>query len=219
MWAAAENHGDVVELLLKHGANIDSRSKVTEFPKIHFNGARCCRHHGAGRLTALMLAARQGAVDTVVCSPTGGADLNLTDPDGTSALVMADRQPPQRRRRGAPRKGRRPERGRLPAEWRHCTQPSTCDHRSDDQSSVAEVNGHRRQPGPGAARSSSTAPTRTRVCSHRRCSGYHNGGDAQLTDGATPLMRAVKSGDLRPCACCSTRAPAPRCPRRTTRRR
>ena len=38
--------------------------------------------------SALMLAARQGAMEGVRALIEGGADANLTDPEGTSALAM-----------------------------------------------------------------------------------------------------------------------------------
>ena len=42
-----------------------------------------------GGWTPLMYAARQGAIDGARALADGGADLNLKDPDGTTALVLA----------------------------------------------------------------------------------------------------------------------------------
>ena len=42
-----------------------------------------------GGLTPLMYAARQGAIDAARALADAGANLNLTDPDGMSALVIA----------------------------------------------------------------------------------------------------------------------------------
>src|SRR6185436_8706011 len=76
MWAAAENHGDVATLLIKHGANPNARSKVTGFDKITDGASMQPITMAQGGLTALMLAARQGAVQSASALSDGGADLN-----------------------------------------------------------------------------------------------------------------------------------------------
>jgi ankyrin repeat protein len=90
MWAAAENHGPVVKLLVESGAERDARSRLLTFPNVRYNLAT----HGTianpqGGFTALMFAARQGAVDSARALADAGADLNAQEPDGTSALTIA----------------------------------------------------------------------------------------------------------------------------------
>jgi ankyrin repeat protein len=90
MWAAAENHAEVTRTLIDHGADVNARSLQQEFARFRFNLATMVNTVlPRGGLTPLMLAARQGAVGTARVLVDGGADLGLTDPDGTSALVIA----------------------------------------------------------------------------------------------------------------------------------
>jgi uncharacterized protein len=90
MWAAAENHAAVVSLLAARGADLNVRSTVPEFPKVKVDAATMVfTALPRGGLTALMLAARQGARDGVRALADAGADLDVGDPDGTTALNIA----------------------------------------------------------------------------------------------------------------------------------
>ena len=69
---------------------MDARSRTLTFPNVRYNLAT----HGTlpppqGGFTALMFAARQGAVDAARALADAGADLNVQDPDGTPALTIA----------------------------------------------------------------------------------------------------------------------------------
>ncbi len=108
MWAAAENHSGAVRVLVEAGAEIDARSHVLEAPVLEFpRSGGPNSPFPRGGWTALMFAARQGAVDAARTLADLGANLNLvalpqTDvplkPEemrsadngiGTSALVFA----------------------------------------------------------------------------------------------------------------------------------
>jgi|SoiMethySBSTD1v2_1073268.scaffolds.fasta_scaffold00073_83 uncharacterized protein len=108
MWAAAENHAAAVRALVKAGAAIDARSTVLEAPVLEFpRSGGPNSPFPRGGWTALMFAARQGAIDAARALADLGANLNLvalpqTDiplkPEemrsadngtGTSALVFA----------------------------------------------------------------------------------------------------------------------------------
>jgi ankyrin repeat protein len=90
MWAAAENHPEVVHRLARSAADLNARSIVPEFPKVKVDAATMVTTAlPRGGLTALMFAARQGAVEAAAALADAGADLNATDPDGTSALVVS----------------------------------------------------------------------------------------------------------------------------------
>jgi ankyrin repeat protein len=90
MWAAAEDHPEVVKLLASRGADLNARSKVPEFPKVKVDAATMVvTALPRGGMTALMLAARQGAAEGIRALIEAGADLNVVDPDGTTALVLA----------------------------------------------------------------------------------------------------------------------------------
>ncbi len=126
MWAAAQNHREVIALLIEDGAEINGRSKPLEFGKISFNGSTMVSTPmPRGGMTALMFAARQGALEGVRALAEGGADLNLTDPDGTSALVMAIVNATTRSRRSCSRRARIPT-SPIPAAWPRCMPPWTC---------------------------------------------------------------------------------------------
>jgi ankyrin repeat protein len=90
MWAAAENHGGVVTALVKGGARVDQMSRALTFPAIRYNLAtHATLPNPQGGFTALMFAARQGAVDAARALADAGANLNAQDPDGTPALTVA----------------------------------------------------------------------------------------------------------------------------------
>ena len=89
MWAAAENHADVVTLLLSRGADVNARSNALTFPKDSFGLEGVLTSLPKGEWTALMYAARDGAPDAARALAKGGADLNVVDPEGTTALVRA----------------------------------------------------------------------------------------------------------------------------------
>jgi uncharacterized protein len=89
MWAASENHAEVVALLASRGADVNARSSTIPFPKDRFGleGVLTILPHG--NWTPLMYAARDGGVDAARVLATAGADVNATDPDGTTALILA----------------------------------------------------------------------------------------------------------------------------------
>jgi ankyrin repeat protein len=69
MWAAAENHADLIKVLLAGGATVDARS--------------------TGNFTALMFAVRQDAREAVRLLIAAGADVNLAGPNGQDLLRAA----------------------------------------------------------------------------------------------------------------------------------
>jgi uncharacterized protein len=89
MWAAAERHPEVVKLLLEHGADwkIQSSFRETKIPKL--STASSISPISRGGLTAFLFAAREGDVDTAKVMLDLGVDINQTDVDGTSGLVVS----------------------------------------------------------------------------------------------------------------------------------
>ena len=89
-WAAAENHPQAVAALLELSADPNARSKALSFPEFRWvTSGMVSTALPRGGWTPLMHAARQGAIDGARALADGGADLNLKDPDGTTALVLA----------------------------------------------------------------------------------------------------------------------------------
>jgi ankyrin repeat protein len=88
MWAAAQNHPAMVRELIAHGANVNARSKVRVWERQNTAEPRE-KWLPPGGLTPLLLAARQGALESVHELVEKGADVNAVDPDGISALLSA----------------------------------------------------------------------------------------------------------------------------------
>jgi ankyrin repeat protein len=91
IWAAAENHPAVITALVARGADVNGRSNPLTFPRPEFGDGK------SGRLTVLprgswvplMYAARQNARGALRALRESGANLNATDPDNMTALLVA----------------------------------------------------------------------------------------------------------------------------------
>jgi ankyrin repeat protein len=196
MWAAGHNHAAAVHVLIDHGAAIDARSNALEFPKTIFNGgAMVSTPLPRGAMTALMFAARDGGLEAVRVLCDAGAQLDLTDPDGTSALSMAiinghyDVAALMVEKGADPNVADASGMGALYAvvdmrtTGRMINRPSRKPTDEFDSLALAKLLlEHRANP---------NAQLRTPLLQR-----YHNPGDPQLDAGATPLMRAAKSLDL-----------------------
>jgi len=88
MWAAAEAQPAMVKLLLAHGAQVDARSQVNHWERQVTVEPRM-QARPAGGFTPLLYAARRGCVECARLLLAAGADVNLTDPDGVSPLLLA----------------------------------------------------------------------------------------------------------------------------------
>jgi ankyrin repeat protein len=79
MWAAAEDHAAAVRVLVTYGADANARSSTVAARR---GGSR-------GGWTPLMYAARQDALDTARALVDTGVDIDAADPDGTTSLAIA----------------------------------------------------------------------------------------------------------------------------------
>jgi uncharacterized protein len=83
MWAAAEGHLAVVDLLIEAGADLNRQGHVTSLAARH-NG-----DHPTGGFTALMFAARSGNDTLVRRLVAAGANVNVKNGDAASAAMVA----------------------------------------------------------------------------------------------------------------------------------
>ena len=88
MWAAAERHPAMVRELIARGADVNAKSKVNEWERQSTSEPRE-KWLPLGGQTPLLLAAREGCLGCVQALAEGKADLNVQDPHGVSAPVIA----------------------------------------------------------------------------------------------------------------------------------
>lgn len=194
MWAAAENHPEAVRALIEHGADPNARSEKLTYAKDRFGLEGVTTILPRGNWTALMYAARQGSLEAARALADAGADLNLTDPDGTTALVLAILNGHVDTAAMLAEKGADPNIADVTG--------MAALYAAVDISTLGEIYGRPARPftdqlsavgllpvllahgaNPNAALKS---PTLTRA---------HTPGEPSLGEGATPLMRAAKNGD------------------------
>ena len=192
IWAAAENHADAIRVLVEHGADVNGRSALMQFAK---------RRAGQsilplGSWTPLMYAARQNALAAGEALVAAHADLDAADPDGATALVIAIINAHYEFAEQLLRKG---------------ADPNAVDNEAGMGPLYAAVDMHRLAVGHGRgnptpvglltsvdiARSllehGADANARLKKPIMQR---QHTFGDGSLGKGATPLLRAAKSGDI-----------------------
>jgi len=196
MWAAAENHPEVVSLLAKGGADLNAKSKIPEFPKVKVDAATMVvTALPKGGFTALLLAARQGATDGARALAEAGADLNATDPDGTSALNMAIINAHNEVAALLVEKGANLN---LPDASGMTPLYSAIDMRHQEpliNRPLAKPSGPMTPLDLVKVLLSHGADPNARLKTPLLMR-QHNGGDPSLNEGATPLMRAAKVSDV-----------------------
>jgi ankyrin repeat protein len=89
MWAAAEHHPAIVKALLEHGADwkVISSSRETKLPKL--SAASAVSPMSRGGFNAFSFAAREGDIETAKVMLDARVDINQTDVDNASSLVIA----------------------------------------------------------------------------------------------------------------------------------
>jgi uncharacterized protein len=90
MWAAAENNAAAIRVLAEAGADKNARSTLLKFPEFKFiTSGMVTTSLPRGGWTSLMYAARQGSVEAAGALADVGADKDLADPEGSTALILA----------------------------------------------------------------------------------------------------------------------------------
>ena len=192
IWAAAENHADAVKVLLTRGADVNLRSAELKFARRRTGQSVL----SLGSWTPLMYAARENALDAARALLASKADLNATDPDGTTALVVAI----------------------INANYEFAAllldagaDPNVVDNEAGMGALYAAIDMHRLAIGHGRPNPRPVArldaldivgrlldkkANPNAVLKAPIFQRHHTGGDFALGKGATPFMRAAKSGDV-----------------------
>lgn len=101
MWAAAQSQSAMVAELVKRGADVNARAAVNNTATANYNtfgfmewpsnvsAEPRAGPRAAGGLTPLLYASREGCLECVKSLIAGRADLNMVDPEGVTALMMA----------------------------------------------------------------------------------------------------------------------------------
>jgi ankyrin repeat protein len=196
MWAAAENHPEAVEALIAGGADVNARSTVLNLAPFKWvTSGMVSTTLPRGGWTALMYAARQNSMSAARALAEKGADLNLTDPDGTTALVFAIINAHFDLAAMLLDKG---------------ANPNIADD-SGMAALYAAVDMHTlgpmiSRPAPKLVDELDAADLVKKLLAHAAnpnarlkkpvIGRHHDGGDASLGEGTTPLMRATKTNDV-----------------------
>ncbi len=88
MWAAGENHPEMVAFLVAKGADLSIRAKSTDWGSQISNEPRV-QYRPVGGLTPLLDAARAGCLGCVRTMVDAGADKDRPNPDGMTPMIMA----------------------------------------------------------------------------------------------------------------------------------
>ena len=205
MWAALENRPAAVRALMAAGAGVNARSRITQYPHTPPGVIGDALEEGSsyvgqtvlpkGGWTALMYAARQGSLDAARALIEFGADMNVADEDGTPALtfaiinghydvaaLLADKGADvnQPDRTGATPLYSAVDMHTLATSFgRPALAPAVTDGSVD---AAKMLLAHGADP---------NKPLKTKVLKRT-----YSPGDGRLVEGATPLMRAAKSGDV-----------------------
>jgi ankyrin repeat protein len=196
MWAAAENNAAAIQVLVESGADINARSHTLTYPQFKWVvSGMVSTSLPRGGWTPLMYAARQNATHAVRALADLRADLNLRDPEGATALVIAIINAHFDVAAMLLEKG---------------ADPNIADE-TGMAALYAAVDMHTlgpmlSRPVPKLVDKLDAADLVKILLSHganpnarlkRPILGrHHDGGDASLGDGTTPLMRAAKANDV-----------------------
>ena len=88
MWASAESQPEMVEFLIQKGAKLNVRAEDNDWPSQITSEPRA-QYRPTGGLTPLLFAARAGCLRCAEVLIKAGADPNMPNPDGMTAVMVA----------------------------------------------------------------------------------------------------------------------------------
>ena len=195
MWAASENHPGVIKALALKRAELNARSAMLTYRQDRFGLEGVVTILPRGNWTALMYAAREGSLEAAQTLAEAGADLNLTDPDGTTALIIAIINSHYDTAAMLVNKGADPNIGDSAG--------MAALFAAADMSTLIEIYG--RPPRRSNDRLNAVGLMKVLIDHGANPNGtlkaptlqrVHTPGDRNLGEGATPLMRAARNGDV-----------------------
>ena len=196
MLAVAEGHAEAADALIAAGADVNARSALTKLPDLEWDViGMSTTVFPRGSWTPLMFAAQRGAVSAARVLIDRGADVDLQDPDGTTALVLAIINAHYDVAALLLERGSNPNIAD--------TSGMAALYAAVDMSTLPFM--HNR-PAPKPTGSLDALGLIDMLFEHKadpnaRLTGvvlqrHHNVGDRTLGDGSTPLMRAAKTTDI-----------------------
>ncbi len=190
--AVVEDHADVVAMFAAHGADVDGASTEIDYPTRRAGQSVL----GLGRWTPMMYAARENSLAAGVALIKAGANLDRQDPDGATALVIAIINAHHEFAKMLIDAGANPNIGDHEAGMAAL-------YASVDMHRLAVGHGRGTPPPVGLLTALDTARTLLQhgadpnaTLKQRIITRTHTIGDTVLDEGATPLLRAAKSGDI-----------------------
>lgn len=196
MWAAAQNHPEMMSALIDAGADVNAISTVVKWDRQTTAEPRE-KWLPLGGFSPLMFAAREGCVECAKILADKGANLNLADPDGITPMVDAiinghydvagflldkGADPNLADKTGRAALYATVDAHTLPASNRPVPNESGNEINSLDLIKALLAHGAAVN-----AQLKTQQPYRTKV---------DRGNDTMLTTGTTPILRAAKAGDV-----------------------
>jgi ankyrin repeat protein len=195
MWASAQSRPAMVQFLLEHGAAVNAREDVREWPR-RVTAEPRPQNRPLGGLTALLFAAREGCAACAAELIKAHADVELADPEGITPLVMSILNAQFDTAAVLIKAGADVNtwdmwgRAALYSAVDYNTTPrgGRPDRPSSDQTTALQVIAMLLKRG-------ANPDLQLKLFPPYRSLGQDRGGDAMLTVGTTPLIRAAKAGD------------------------
>jgi ankyrin repeat protein len=205
MWAAVQDRGDAIRFLAEAGADLNARSKITQYPHTPAAVVSDALEPGVsyvgqtvlpkGGWTPLMYAAREGAVGAIRALAETKADLNAQDPEGTTALIFAIINGHADAAAALIEKGAdlnlADKTGMTPLYAAVDMHTLASGFGRPDLTPTVVADTLRTIDALIAAGADLNAPLKSRVPKR-----VYNAGDGRLGEGATPFMRAARGGDV-----------------------